>query len=106
MIISATPAQGVPPPVASPTPPRPPLVLRVGVVGHRPDPKKRASPDVNALREICRKLLLQIQDTFNGVGVAHAELFAVAPLQQNGKPSGLRLISSLAEGADQWVASE
>jgi hypothetical protein len=80
-------------------PPRAPLVLRVGVVGHRHDPKKRPDPNVAALREICRKLLLHIQDTFKGVATIHHDLFAETPLR-------LRLISALAEGADQWVASE
>lgn len=86
-------------------PPKPPLVLRVGVVGHRPDAKKRPMPDVKALDEICSKLLTHIQDTFAGVAEAHSDLFAESLSEQDGKPAGLRLISSLAEGADQWVAS-
>lgn len=105
---SANPELTVPPAViaAGDHPPRAPLVLRIGVIGHRPDPKKRAEPDVQALREICHKLLLQIQDTFAGVGVAQSELFVVLPPRQEGKPAGLRLISALADGADQWVAQE
>lgn len=87
-------------------PPRAPLVLRVGVVGHRPDAKKRAMPDVKALQEICGTLLLHIQDTFAGISDAHPDLFCELPPRKDGKPPGLRLISSLAEGADQWVASE
>lgn len=88
-------------------PPRAPLVLRVGVVGHRPDAKKRPNPDVSALRETCRELLLHIQDTFNGVATAHRDLFLEAPARLEGNPpSGLRLVSALAEGADQWVAAE
>jgi hypothetical protein len=87
-------------------PPRAPLVLRVGVTGHRPDPQKRSAPNVAALCEICRELLLRIQDTFAGVATIHHDLFDQAQLRQDGKPQGLRLISALAEGADQWVASE
>ncbi|HEU4391266.1 MAG TPA: hypothetical protein VFV34_25935, partial [Blastocatellia bacterium] len=87
-------------------PPRPPLRLRIGVVGHRPDTKKRAAPDVKALREICRTLLLHIRNTHAGVAKTHAEIFADTPLSAGREPRGLRLISSLAEGADQWVASE
>ncbi|MFY9555795.1 MAG: hypothetical protein WAV47_13870 [Blastocatellia bacterium] len=87
-------------------PPRAPLVLRVGVVGHRPDPKKRAMPDTRALQNISGKLLLHIQDTFAGVADAHRDLFSAPPKRPDGKPAGLRLISALAEGADQWVASK
>ena len=92
-------------------PPRAPLVLRVGVVGHRPDPKKRPNPDVAALRETCRELLLHIQDTFGGVATSHRDLFAEPPARVEGNvegspPCGLRLVSALAEGADQWVAGE
>lgn len=87
-------------------PPRAPLVLRVGVTGHRPDLKKRPDPDLTALRDVCHKLLLNIQDTFLGIADAHRDLFSELPARQDNKPSGLRLISSLAEGADQWVASE
>lgn len=63
-------------------------------------------PDVKALQEICGILLLHIQDTFAGVADAHRDLFCELPPLQDGKPPGLRLISSLAEGADQWVASK
>ncbi len=88
-------------------PPRAPLILRVGVVGHRPDPETRPDPDVPALRETCRKLLLHIQDTFAGVATAHRDLFWQPLARLDGKrPSGLRLVSALAEGADQWVATE
>jgi hypothetical protein len=52
-------------------------------------------------------LLIHIQDTFIGVATAHRDLFLKPPASLNGKPpSGLRLISALAEGADQWVADE
>lgn len=100
--------QGVSPTVTASMdrPPCAPLVLRVGVVGHRPDTEKRPSPDVAALCEITRKLLLQVQDNFAGVAMAQRDLFTVLPARPNGKPGGLRLISGLAEGADQWVAAE
>lgn len=87
-------------------PPRPPLVLRVGVVGHRPDPKKRYDPDPTVLRAICRKLLLNIKDEFIGIATAQGDLFCELTSDSDDKHQGLRLISSLAEGADQWVASE
>jgi len=81
-------------------------VLRVGVVGHRPDPKKRPDPDVPKLRETCRKLLLHIRDNFAGVAEAHRDLFEEPVVAPDCTSSGLRLISSLAEGSDQWVAAE
>lgn len=74
-------------------------------MGHRPDAKKRSMPDVKSLQKICGELLIHIQDTFAGVADAHRELFSELPPRQDGKPPGLRLISALAEGADQWVAS-
>lgn len=86
-------------------PPRAPLVLRVGVVGHRPDAKKRAMPDVKALQEACGKLLIHIQEAFAEAAGVHRDLFSEPPPHDDGKPSGLRLVSALAEGADQWVAS-
>jgi hypothetical protein len=87
-------------------PPRAPMVLRVGVVGHRPDPRKRPDTDVAALRDTCHKLLNRIQNIFVEISGAHRDLFAERPARPDRKPCGLRLISSLAEGADQWVASE
>jgi hypothetical protein len=88
-------------------PPRVGLVLRIGVVGHRPDPAKRKSPDIAALRGTCRDLLRHIKGTFGAVMMAHGKLFAAETPAPDGKiSSGLRLISSLAEGADQWVAAE
>lgn len=102
-------ASGLTPAYSAPAehPPRSPLVLRVGVVGHRPDPRKRPDPSVKALLEICDKLLVHIKDTFAGVAMAHGGFFTALPARQDGRPpSGLRLISALAEGADQWVASE
>jgi hypothetical protein len=87
-------------------PPRTPLALRVGVVGHRPDSKKRSTPDAASLRATCRTLLSHIQAGFSEVWVAHREDFCDTPPRDDGKPPGLRVVSSLAEGADQWLASE
>src|SRR5882672_8811439 len=60
-------------------PPRAPLVLRVGVVGHRPDTRKRPDPDPVVLRDICYKLLLNIKDEFESIATAHGDLFCEAP---------------------------
>ncbi|MBN1566848.1 MAG: DUF4231 domain-containing protein [Acidobacteria bacterium] len=87
------------------TPPRPPLVFHVGVIGHRPDPQKRPSPDVDALRLIIVAVLRRIREAVAGLASAKGELFS---LDETGDrcTGTLRIISSLAEGADQWVADE
>jgi hypothetical protein len=77
-------------------------VLRVGVTGHRPDSQKRAQPDVKALHETCRKLLRHLKDAFEGVATENGKSFA----DQEEHPTEVRLITALAEGADQWVANE
>lgn len=86
-------------------PPRPPLILHVGVLGHRPVPEKRPMPDVDALRSVIRDILQRIQDAVAGLASAHGDIFS---LDQTGDHAGgiVRVISSLAEGADQWVADE
>ncbi len=88
------------------TAPHTPLVLHVGVTGHRPDPAKdRPIPAEDAIRRTLKTILLHIQDTFNGIVRQQQDLFEVNPAAKT--PSGqLRLISSLAEGPDQWAASE
>lgn len=85
-------------------PPKPPLVLHVGAIGHRPDPDKRPTPDVPALRLTIAKILRQIQEAFEGVAAAKGEFFSLGGTGCRG--GFLRIISSLAEGADQWVADE
>ena len=87
-------------------PPRPPLVLRVGVTGHRPDPTKRPDANVEALRAIIRGVLRQIAESVAGVGATHAELFTVPEAPAGAGRSRLRLVSALAAGADQWTAKE
>jgi hypothetical protein len=76
----------------------------VGVVGHRPDPKKRPTPDISVLRATCRDLLRDVRDTFGAVHSVHEKLFL--PLSNGKELIGLRLICALAEGSDQWVACE
>ena len=90
---------------AVPHPPRPALAFRVGVTGHRPDPAKgRPAPDVSGLRRTLATLLRQIADVVHGVAGAHATAFDLAA---SANPRGtVRLVSALAEGADQWAADE
>jgi hypothetical protein len=87
------------------TPPRVPLVLRIGVTGHRSEPtdahRKRRAPDVAAIRETVRTVLGVIRDAFEQVADTHGHLFAVTP-----EKGTLRVVSALAAGADQWIAQE
>lgn len=101
-------ACALPLPPASTSPPLAPLALRVGVTGHRPNPAKgRAMPDVARLRSTLSEILRHINDAFDGVAQAHGGLFDLQAGPANPKRRGsLRVISALAEGADQWAADE
>jgi hypothetical protein len=64
-------------------------------------------PDVDALRRTARHVLELVRDTFEGVRRTHEHLFALTPEELDSDRRGtLRVISSLAEGADQWVVEE
>src|SRR3984957_3813641 len=78
----------------SSSPPRPPLVVQIGVTGHRPN---RLSPDVAAaLPAQCDQILKAIE----------ALAFrAHDPLIHSPEPPLLRVLSPLAEGADRMVAN-
>jgi hypothetical protein len=93
-------------------PPKAPLVLRIGVSGHRPEPenlplekRKREVPDVPALQQTIHAALEAIRDTFQEIAATGSHYFdlSVNPYSQ---PGGgvLRIVSALASGADQWVA--
>lgn len=93
-------------PTSNPHPPGTPLILRVGVTGHRPDPKKgRPLPDVARLRETVREILKHISEAVHGVAEAHGNVFNLTGGNQE-HPGYLRVVSALAEGADQWIADE
>jgi hypothetical protein len=97
------------------TPPRAPLVLRIGVTGHRTEPDvmpaggilKRPIPDIPAIRASIREVLEVIRASFKGVADTNRDLFDFTP-GKHSQPGGgtLRIISALASGADQWVADE
>ena len=88
-------------------PPRAPLVLRVGITGHRPDTQKRPDPNVDQLRKTAHQILQHIADTFAGVAANSETTFDCPPDPQRGGRRGtLRAISALAAGADQWFADE
>jgi hypothetical protein len=86
-------------------PPAPPLVLHVGVIGHRPDTGKRPTPDVGAVRKLVAEILSQIRESFEGLATAEGSLFSLNRSEADATRV-IRVISSLASGADQWVADE
>jgi hypothetical protein len=87
------------PPVATPrTPPRPRPALRVGVTGHRLNRLLEPNVDLEGLRAQVRTVLSTVRAAVEQAASDYGEVYAGAPL--------LRLISPLAEGADQLVASE
>src|ERR1700679_822985 len=78
----------------SSSPPRPRLVVQIGVTGHRPN---RLSPDVAAaLPAQCDQILRAI---------AALAFRAHDPLLHSVEPPLLRILSPLAEGADRIVAN-
>src|SRR5579863_3275154 len=78
---------------ASSSPPRPRLVVQIGVTGHRPN---RLSPEAAAgLPAQCQQVLQAI---------AALTLRAHDPLLHSPEPPLLRILSPLAEGADRIVA--
>lgn len=97
------------------TPPLAPLVLRIGVTGHRTEPdvmptgqkRKRPIPDIPAIEASIHEVLEVIRTSFKGVPDTNGELFDLTQTG-NSQPGGgtLRIISALASGADQWVAEE
>ena len=88
-------------------PPRVPLVLRVGVTGHRPDRRKRPDPDVAAIRAALAEALAAVSRTLHGVADVSCGVFAMSEgAGQASVARRLRLVSALAAGPDQWAAAE
>lgn len=79
------------------SPPRPKLVFRVGVVGHRPG--RLQAVDALGLREQVRIILTAVREAVANCAVRGADLYCSAPF-------ALRMISPLAEGADRIVGEE
>lgn len=91
-----------------------PLVLRIGVTGHRTEPddlsanqRKRHVPDIPAIRATIREVLDEIRVVFKQMASVNGDML-VPTTTRNSQPveGTLNLISSLASGADQWVADE
>jgi hypothetical protein len=93
-------------------PPKPPLVLRIGVTGHRPEPanipeekRKRPLPDIPAIQKTVFSVLEVIRNTFKGIADTSGHLFDLTTNPSSQQGGGvLRIVSALASGADQWVA--
>jgi hypothetical protein len=84
------------PPVV--TPPRPRPALRIGVTGHRLNRLLEPNVDLEGLRAQVRTVLSTVRAAVEQAASDYSDVYAGAPL--------LRLISPLAEGADQLAASE
>jgi hypothetical protein len=86
-----------PPADGAPDAPAPVLAFRVGVTGHRAE--ALAGADAALLRARVREVLEWVRGTVTDIGALHE-----APYAQGGPL--LRVISSLAEGADRIVTRE
>jgi hypothetical protein len=78
-----------------PTPPKARLTFRVGAVGHRFN--KLSAKQQRQLEPLLQQVLSRIQDRIKQFLQEHAELFQPAP-------ATVRVISPLAEGADQLIS--
>ncbi|WP_315837150.1 hypothetical protein [Bradyrhizobium prioriisuperbiae] len=82
-------------------PPKPNLVLRVGITGHRPKPYQFPHSSIDFVEQKLRDVFAHIDDT----------LVKFARKEQNGNdvyshaPHAVRLVCGLAEGADQIAAA-
>ncbi len=80
-------------------PPKPHLVFRVGVTGHRTESLEKMKVDQTVIRKTVGKALQQIQKIVEDLFDLNSDVYA-------GMKPIFRLISPLAEGSDRLVASE
>jgi len=78
-------------------PPKPRLVLRVGITGHRPD--KLKGPAVARAAE-------QLGAVFSAIEIAAAKILKDNEAAYSKEPPVIRLVSGLAEGADQIAVTQ
>lgn len=76
-------------------PPKPRLVFRVGVVGHRPDRLKAA--DLTELSARLGEILSRVRQEVDRFASTHGDMFTH-------EPPRLRILSPMAEGADRLAA--
>jgi hypothetical protein len=79
-------------------PPRPVLAFRVGVTGHRPKPTHFLPPEAQERVESV------LRRTFENIDTALAEARKIDADFYDAAPHQVRLVSGLAEGADQLAA--
>src|SRR5436305_126625 len=84
---------------ASSGPPKPHLVIRVGITGHRREALHELHADVAKLSEVVKEVLGTIQVKVGRMFALNADAYA-------GRGPIFRLISPLAEGSDRIVARE
>jgi hypothetical protein len=77
-------------------PPKPRLTLRVGVSGHRPKPDKLPPQMFSTVKQQLRGVFEAIDTALADAKQANAEFYAPDPHR-------VRLVSGLAEGADQFA---
>lgn len=82
----------------APTPPRPQPALRVGVTGHRLNRLLEPDVDLAGLMAQVRTALSTVRTAAEQAASDYSDVYSGPPL--------LRLISPLAEGADQLIANE
>jgi hypothetical protein len=84
-------------------PPKPTLTLRVGISGHRPKPDKFPETEFARVTRQLGEVFLAVEQTLTELGRANGRYYArdsAGRLEQK-----IRLVSGLAEGADQLAAA-
>src|SRR5205085_6838703 len=87
-----------PPDLPGTHPPRPRLTLRVGISGHRPKPDKLPVDSFPLVQRRLREVFAAIDAALIVAKTANAEFYAAQPHQ-------VRVVSGLAEGADQFAVN-
>lgn len=85
----------------SPSPPRPVMTFRVGVVGHRPNRLPKEKESLDALRQMIRDILEEVK-----AGISNYASSASSKMLYSDKPFALRAVSPLAEGTDRIFADQ
>ncbi len=83
--------------MAVPHPPKPRLTLRVGISGHRPKPAKFPKTSFEHVKRQLRDVFAAIDTALDQLGKTNGAFYSAEPYK-------VRLVSGLAEGADQFAA--